>query len=115
MTEYFEGLEELHAPRELLPEDEGETLRTIHLTKEILSSPRAARPDLVGHAIEGWENLQTHLSESCLADLVGEVIELLEGVFRRHHITFEEAQRGKRTVNTLTRFLGLSSRRGYEP
>jgi hypothetical protein len=109
--------EKFHEPLSeggILPEDEEAFLRTIEITKEILSSPRNARPDLVHQAIEEWQNLAAHLTDHQEIDLVSEVVELLDEVFRRQHITFDEAMRGKAKMRTLARFLGLSKRREPE-
>lgn len=116
MYEHLEEFDEEPLPSgESLPEDEETLQRTIDLTKEAFSSPRAIKPDHIYYAIEGWENLQANLSDAHAADLAGEVVELLQDVFRRRHLTFEEAQRGKRMVRTLAQFFGISARRDSQP
>jgi hypothetical protein len=96
------------------PEEKEALLRTIEITKEVFGSPRQVKPAHIYYAIEGWQNLEAHLADSQIADLVGEVIELLDEVFRKKHISFDEAQRGKEKVKILVHFLGLSGRRGQE-
>lgn len=94
----------------ILPEDEEALLRTIEITKEVLSSPRIAKSDLLYYALEQWESLAAHLQDTQASDLVGQVTGLLEEILRRKHVTFEEARRGKRTVRGIAKFLGLCRR-----
>ena len=90
------------------PEEEEALLRTIEITKEVFGSPRQVKSDHIYYAIEEWQSLAAHLADSQVSDLVGEVIELLDEVFRKKKISFEEAQRGKEKVRILARFLGFS-------
>jgi len=107
--EELEGFEEGASEEALLPEDEEAVLRAVEITKEILSSPRNARPDHLYYAIDCWEGL-SHGAGDHLSDLVGEIVELLGEVLKRRHITFEESRRGKQIAGSIAKYYGIAGR-----
>ena len=110
LERFDEDFDELVGSDPVLPEDEQTLIRTVEITKEVFQSPRGVKFDHLYSAIETWESLQVYVRDPHVSDLVGEVIDLLNQVFKKRTLAYQDAELGRQTLRTLCQFLGIRAR-----
>ncbi len=106
MTDCFDDFERQEEGDDLLPEDHENIEKACELTETILSEPQHAKSDDVHSALEIWEEVYSCLSDSKIADRIGEVMELLDEISRKGKLSAMDTQLGKDTLHRLIQLLG---------
>jgi len=111
MSDHFdnfetEALEAAGIEIELLPEDRETLEEALNDSLEIFSAPGEADPDHALRVIETLEDVHPYFSDTKVSDQIGEVIELLHEICEEAVLSFEDAQSGKRIVQTVAQALG---------
>ena len=112
MSDHFEdyeveALENAGLEVELFSEDREALGDALSGSIEIFITPGEADPDFVLAVIETLEELHPYFPDTQVSDKIGEVIELLHEILEERVLDFEDAQDGKRMIETVAQALGI--------
>lgn len=112
MTDHFEdyeaeALENAGREVKLLPDEREALQQALSGALEIFAAPGEAGPDCVHEVIETLEEFPPYFADTRICDGIGEVIELLHEICEERVLGFEDAQDGKRAVESIAETLGI--------
>ena len=111
MMDYLEHFEDEELDLQFSPEDEESVEKALRLTREIFRNPRRNGSGDAHSALVIWEHAFLYISDSILADSIGEVIDLLEEIGSRRRLSSEDIEHGLRALRAISE--ALRGRNGH--